>query len=252
MEKPKAKDAPSNLANTGLYVISPEARKIFKEKGIKQIIEQKNRLDFGYDFIPYLTETGRPIYGYKLKGNWFDVGTPKNYLEAMKNLLNGRFSTLTEFGGRINEKNPVWVQGESTDSEARRQEIIQKIRRRKIEIVGAVLIGRHCQIDDGARIVNSCIDNFTRVGKNATIENSAVMDRVIIGEKAKVTDSIIGRHVTVRSSAERPTKIGLVSVIADDVIIDEGCTIEATKIYPHQEVKGEFQNQVLMTTQPRP
>lgn len=251
VEKPIPKDAPSNLANTGLYVISPEARKIFKEKGIKQIIEQKNRLDFGYDFIPYLTQTNRPVYGYKLKGNWFDVGTPKNYLEAMKNLLNGGFSMLTDFGGRINENKPVWVQGESTDSEMRRQEIIQKIKQRKIDIKGAVLIGRHCQIDDGARIFNSCIDNFTRIGKNVVIENSAIMDRVIIGEETKVTDSIIGRHVTVRSSPEKPTKISAVSVIADDVIIEEGCIIEATKIYPHQEVRGEFRNQVLMTTQPK-
>ena len=252
VEKPKPEDAPSNLANTGLYVISPEAKKIFKEKGIKQIIEQKNRLDFGYDFIPYLTQTGRPVYGYKLKGNWFDVGTPKNYLEAMKKLLNGGFSMLADFGGRIREDKPVWVQGESSDSEMRRQEIVQKIKQHKIEIKGAVLIGRHCQIDDGVRIVNSCIDNFTRIAKGATIENSAVMDRVIIGEKAEVTDSIIGRHVTVRSTAQKRTRICAVSVIADDVIIEEGCSISATKIYPHQEVKGDFQNQVLMPIQPKP
>ena len=54
VEKPLPKDAPSNLANTGLYVLSPEVRKIFKEKGIQQIIKEKNRLDFGYDFIPYV------------------------------------------------------------------------------------------------------------------------------------------------------------------------------------------------------
>ena len=34
VEKPLPKDAPSNLANTGLYVVSPEVKKIFKEKGI--------------------------------------------------------------------------------------------------------------------------------------------------------------------------------------------------------------------------
>jgi NDP-sugar pyrophosphorylase family protein len=248
IEKPLPKDAPSNLANTGLYVLSPEIKKVFKEKGVKQITEQRNRLDFGYDFIPYLTQTGRPVYGYTLKGNWFDVGTPKNYLEAMKNLLNGKFSMLTEFGGRISEKQRIWVQGESNDSEKRRQEIIQKIKQRKIEIKGAVLIGRHCQIDDGARIVNSCIDNYTRIGKDATIENSAVMDRAIIGDKAQVTDSIVGRHVTVLSSRQKQTKICSVSVIADDVTIEEGCTLEATKIYPHQHVRGEFQNQIVIAT----
>jgi NDP-sugar pyrophosphorylase family protein len=188
------------------------------------------------------------VYGYPLKGNWFDVGTPKNYLEAMKKLLHGGFSMLRDFGGKISEKQPIWVQGESNDSEKRRQEIIHKIKRGRIEIEGAVLIGRHCQIDDGVRIVNSCIDNFTRIGKGATIENSAILDRAIIGEKAEVLDSIIGRHATIRSSGRKQTKINSVSVIADDVAIEEGCILTATKIYPHQHVRGEFQNQILMSS----
>ncbi|MCJ7560551.1 NDP-sugar synthase [Candidatus Bathyarchaeota archaeon] len=246
VEKPLPKDAPSNLANTGLYVVSPEITRIFKEKGVKQIIEEKHRLDFGYDFIPYVIQTGRPVYGYTLKGNWFDVGTPKSYLEAMKNMLHGCFSSLTEFGGRISEEKRIWVQGESNDSEKRRQEIVQKIKQGRIEIEGAVLIGRHCQIDDGVRIVNSCIDNYTKISKGATVENSSVMDRVIIGEKAEIIDSIIGRHTTVLSSPRKQTKISAVSVVADDVTIEEGCTLTATKVYPHQHVRGEFQNQILM------
>ena len=137
---------------------------------------------------------------------------------------------LTDFGGRIREKQPIWVQGESNDSEKRRQEIIQKIKQRKIIIKGAVLIGRHCEIEDGARIVNSCIDNFTRIGKDATIENSAVMDRAIIGDNAEVIDSIIGSHVTYLSNKQKQTRICSVSVIGDDVTIEEGCRLEATKI----------------------
>jgi NDP-sugar pyrophosphorylase family protein len=248
VEKPLPKDAPSNLANTGLYVLSPEIRKVFKEKGVKQIIQEKHRLDFGYDFIPYLTQTDRPVYGYTLKGNWFDVGTPKNYLEAMKKLLHGGFSMLTDFGGKISDKQMIWVQGESNDSEQRREEIVKKIRQGKIEIEGAVLIGRHCQIDDCVKIANSCIDNFTRIGKGAIIENSAILDRVIIGEKAEVRDSIIGRHATIHSSGRKQTKINEISVIADDVTLDEGCTLTATKIYPHQHVRGEFEHQTLMSS----
>jgi len=227
-------------------VLSPEVKKIFKEKGVQQIIKEKNRLDFGYDFIPYVIETDRPVYGYTLKGNWFDVGTPKNYLEAMKKLLYGGFPALNDFGGRIEDRSLIWVQGESGDSEKRRQEIIRKIKQKKITIEGAVLIGRHCEIDDGARIVDSCIDNFTRIGKNALVVNSSVMDRVIIGEHAEVYDSIIGRHVVVSSSQRRPTKVTAVSVIADDVKLEEGCTVAASKIYPHQTIRGQFQNQTIL------
>ncbi len=246
VEKPQPKDAPSNLANTGLYVLSPGIKRVFKEKGVKQIMHGKNRLDFGYDFIPYLTQMGYPVYGYKLMGNWFDVGTPKNYLDAMKKLLQGGFSLLTDFGGKISEKQSIWVQGESRDSAKRRQEIIQKIKQGRIEIDGAVLIGRHCQIEEGVRIANSCIDNFIRIGKGAQIENSAILDRVIIGEKAEVYDSIIGRHTTILSSKSKKTRIESVSVVADDVVLEEGCTLRSSKIYPHQKVRGNFQNQTLM------
>jgi NDP-sugar pyrophosphorylase family protein len=247
VEKPTPKEAPSNLANTGLYMVSPEIRKLFKEKGVKQIIKERHRLDFGYDFIPYLIKTGRQVYGYTLKGCWFDVGTPKRYLEAMQDLLNGCFSSLIDFGGRISEEARIWVQGESAESIKRKREIVRKIERGKIEVESSVLIGRHCKISNGVRIANSCIDNYTKIGKGATIENSAVLDRVIIGDKAEIRESIVGRHVTVRSNPRKQTEIKSVSVIADNVTIAEGCKLKATKIYPHQHVKGDFANQILLS-----
>jgi NDP-sugar pyrophosphorylase family protein len=242
VEKPSPKEAPSDLANTGLYMVSPEIRRIFKEKGVQKIIKEKHRLDFGFDFIPYLISTGRPVYGYKLEGSWYDVGTPRRYLEAMHDMLDGRFLSLTDFGGRIDAEKRIWVQGESSESLKRRKEIKQK----KVEVEGSVLIGRHCKIADGVRIVDSCIDNYTTVGKNVEIENSAVMDRVIIGDKAQIKESIVGRHVTISSSSRKPTKIDSLSVIADDVVMEEGCILTATKVYPHQYVRGEFENQTLM------
>ncbi|OGD44301.1 nucleotidyltransferase [Candidatus Bathyarchaeota archaeon RBG_13_46_16b] len=246
VEKPSAKEAPSNLANTGLYMVSPEIRKIFKEKGVKQIIKENHRLDFGFDFIPYLIKTGRPVYGYTLKGSWYDVGTPKHYLEAMHDMLHGRFSSLTDFGGKIGEEKRLWVQGESSEALKSRKEIMAKIKKGRIKVEGAVLIGRHCRIGDGARIVDSCIDNYTQIGKNAVIEKSAIMDRVIIGENAEIKDSIIGRHVTVFSNSKKPTRIDRVSVVADDVTLAEGCRLTATKIYPHQYVRGQFEDQTVM------
>ncbi|MBC7129976.1 NDP-sugar synthase [Candidatus Bathyarchaeota archaeon] len=245
VEKPKPEEAPSKLANTGLYVVSPEIRKIFKEKGVKKIMEERKRLDFGYDFIPYVVSTGRPVYGYILKGCWYDVGTPQRYLDAMRDMLEGKFTSLRDFGGKIEGLN-VWVQGESPESLKRRREIIRKIKLGKIEVEGSVLIGRHCKIGDGVRIVNSCIDNYTRIGNNVTIVNSAIMDRVIIGDGAEIKDSIIGRHVTIHSSLQKPTRISAISVIADDVLVETGSILKAAKVYPHQHVKGELENQTLL------
>jgi NDP-sugar pyrophosphorylase family protein len=241
VEKPTKDEAPSNLANTGLYLVKPEIREVFKEKGIKELIQKNHRLDFGYDFIPYLIKTDRPVYGYTLKGSWYDVGTPKRYLEAMTDILHGQLSSLTDFGGRISDDLRIWVQGESKESIIRREEIIQKIRKGKIQLEGSVLIGRHCQISDGVRIFDSCIDNYSKIGKNVVIENSAVMDRAILGENAEIKDSIIGRHSTIESNKSEPTKITSTSVIADDVTIAVGSTFTETKVYPHLHIsKGDY------------
>ncbi|MGQ9565487.1 MAG: sugar phosphate nucleotidyltransferase [Candidatus Bathyarchaeales archaeon] len=242
VEKPAKGEAPSNLANTGLYLVTPEIREIFKEKGVKELIKKNHRLDFGYDFIPYLIKTGRAVYGYKLKGNWYDIGTPKRYLEAMKDMLNGKLSSLGDFGGRISEDARIWVQGESGESVIRREKIIHKVKTGRIRLEGAVLIGRHCQISDGVTIINSSIDNYTTIGKNVTIENSAVMDRAIIGDNAKIKDSIIGRHTTIESNKNEPTEIYATSIIADDVTIAPGATLSQTKVYPHLQIsKGNYE-----------
>ncbi|MEM2385725.1 MAG: NDP-sugar synthase, partial [Candidatus Bathyarchaeia archaeon] len=186
-----------------------------------------------------------PVYGYVLRGGWYDVGTPERYLEAMHDLLEGRFSYLLDFEGRIDAKTRVWIQGESLESMKRREEIIKKIKQGKIEVEGSVLIGRHCKIGDGSRLANSCIDNYTRIERGVTIENSAVMDRTIVGNRAEIRDSIIGRHVTINSSFKNPTKISAISVVADDVTIAEGSVLNATKVYPHKHVKGQFENQTI-------
>ena len=248
IEKPPKEEAPSNLANTGLYLVTPEIREIFKEKGIKELIQKNHRLDFGYDFIPYLIKTGRPVYGYELKGSWFDIGTPQRYLEAMTDILHGKLSSLTDFGGRIAPNQTIWVQGESKESIARRKKIIQKIEKGRIHLEGSVLIGRHCQISDGVRITDSCVDNYSQIGKNAEIENSAIMDRAIIGDGTVIKDSIIGRHTTIESNKANPTKIKSNSVIADDVTIQAGSDFSQTKIYPHMHIKkGKYRETIIST-----
>jgi len=234
VEKPHPKKAPSNLANTGLYLFSPKIREIFEERKVQEMIQNK-RLDFGYDLIPYIIETGRPVYGYVLRGAWYDVGTPVRYLEAMEGILHGRLKSLQDFGGRVSQDSTIWIQGESVESLRRREEIVRKVGEGRIELQGSVLIGRHCVISDGARIVDSCIDNYTRIGRNSVIERSAVMDRVIIDDNAEIRESIIGRHSTVKSNPAKATRV-LTSVLADDVTLEAGCNLTATKIYPGKHV----------------
>jgi len=230
VEKPAPDKAPGNLANAGIYLLSPEMRKIVESEDMEKIMGERGRLDFGYDLIPYLVDNGHPVYGYPLKA-WFDVGNPQNYLKAMYDLLHGALDIrVTE--ERIFPERNVWVQGYSEESIKRREEIVSKCKGGKLVIDGAALIGRHTRIGDNCRIVDSNIDHFCIIGEHVNVERSAIGDAARIGEYAHVEDSILGRKVTVESRHESPTFVQSTSVIGSSVLIRKGCRIVRTKINP--------------------
>jgi len=244
VEKPRSNEAPSRMANTGIYLIEPEIKRVFEEPEVQRMINSK-RLDFGLDLIPYLV--GRyPVYGYYLQGDWQDVGTPKGYLGAVTSVLKSPERSKPILGNPVPGFESVWIQGKSPDSLRRREEILRNAIAKKVRLEGSVLVGRHCQIEDGSIIRDSSIDNFCIVGRDVTIERSAIMDRVVIKDGATIQDSIIGRHVRIASSKRSPTWIMGLSVVGDDVDVGEGASLVSTKVNPHKVVpqgenlRGEF------------
>lgn len=238
VEKPKLKDATTNLANTGIYLFDPKVREILNSEKTKKMMEKIGRWDFGKDFIPYLVEKNYMVYGYILPGDWYDLGTPANYLTAMGHILQSGVNGINTYHIRGKNYN-IWIEGKSKESVKKRNTIIHNIKNGKITFDGSILIGRHCQIGEGTFIRNSSIDNFTVIGDNVVIDNSAIMDRSIIHNYSKIENSIIGRHVIVHSSYSQPTSISRISVIGDDTVIGEGCELHSTKIGSHQTIPPE-------------
>ncbi len=235
VEKPKSEEAPSNLANTGIYVISPRIRKLFQSREFEPMIKE-GRMDFGKNVIPYLLSSGYRVAGYISRALWFDVGTPERYLETMKALMK-KLGASGLKAIKMDSSSRVYIQGTSVDSRKRRNIIKNLYGNGELKLDGDVLIGRHASIGKGTKIAYSNIDNFTVIGENVEIEESAVMDRSTIGDCAVIKSSIIGRHVEVRSTRERPTRIEG-SVIADDAIIGEGSELVGTKVAPHRTVSA--------------
>lgn len=75
VEKPPRSSALGNLANAGLYVLSPAtlAR-----------IEPGCFCDFGFHVLPRLIAEGLPVWGYPLPRNAYllDIGSPEKYRQA--------------------------------------------------------------------------------------------------------------------------------------------------------------------------
>jgi len=247
VEKPSADAAPSKLANAGIYLLAPEVRELVESEDIRALMAHRGRLDFGYDFIPYLVDQGFPVYGYPL-AVWYDVGSPERYLKTMHEVLHGALD-IRILEERIAPGKNIWVQGYSEDSIKRRQEIARKYTEQKLSLEGAALIGRHTRIGDYSRIVDSNIDNFCILGEHVTVEKSAIMDAARIGEYTQISTSILGRKVVLDSTQQQPTYVTGESVLGNAVSIGRGCRLVRTRINPSLTIPpGLSYNNVFLQT----
>lgn len=82
IEKPKAGETMSNLANAGVYVLNQSIFSILNE------LNHNELLDFGYHVFPYLLKRGIPMRIYHMNETILDIGTPENYTLAQVLLKN--------------------------------------------------------------------------------------------------------------------------------------------------------------------
>ena len=73
VEKPTLEQAPSNWINAGCYALNP--------KILEKIPEGKVSIE--REVFPKIAKKGE-LKGYKYKGDWIDIGLPKDYLHADK------------------------------------------------------------------------------------------------------------------------------------------------------------------------
>ncbi|MEM9575560.1 MAG: UTP--glucose-1-phosphate uridylyltransferase GalU [Pseudomonadota bacterium] len=77
VEKPKAEDAPSNLAVIGRYILSPSV--LENLNNIKQGAGGEIQLT---DAIAAEIKNGNGVYGYRFRGQRFDCGSKAGFLQA--------------------------------------------------------------------------------------------------------------------------------------------------------------------------
>ncbi len=153
---------------TGVHIMEP---------GILNEIPQGRYCGITDEVYPHLLKKGLPIYGYITSDYWKDIGTHHRYIEAHKDILNGKFDM------HVKLKRPG-----KRDTE--------KIRATKI--IPPVIIGDNPSIGEGV-----AIGPYTVIGRNCilkkgtTIEESILWDDISIGHNVKISNSIIGSEVQI-------------------------------------------------------
>ncbi len=75
IEKPKKEESPSNLINSGLYILEPEIVLAVPLGNDPTSIER--------DVFPKIAQEQK-LFGYPFSGQWFDTGTLERYEKALK------------------------------------------------------------------------------------------------------------------------------------------------------------------------
>ncbi len=96
LEKPTWGQVFSDTINTGIYVLEPE---------IFDYIAPDQPVDFSSDVFPELLEDGQALHGSIAEGYWEDVGTLEAYVQAHKDVLDGKvqvdIARLRDVAGRV-------------------------------------------------------------------------------------------------------------------------------------------------------
>ena len=177
IEKPAAGEAPSNLANAGVYAFSKEV--FDKIKQTKASIRGEWELT---DAITMLAQEGKTVFAAELsKDDWFDVGRPWDLLDAnvwaLKRMDHKVLGTVEQGAHLI---------GPITVAESARI-------RSGAYIEGPVFIDEEADVGPNCFIRSgTSLGKKVRVGNACEIKNSILMDGTHVGHLSYVGDSILG------------------------------------------------------------
>ena len=183
-EKPDPSEAISTLANTGIYVLEPEALRYIPEGAF---------FDFAKDVFPRLLEAGEKFVGYEDDFYWSDIGTLGAYRAAQRDVLSGRVRTKIP-GER-------WANGLWVERDARlhptvtlgRQTFVGRgaVIEPEVTLVGDVTVGSGCRIGAGATVKRSILLPGSSIGSGALLEDCIVGPGCEVGQEERLHDKVL-------------------------------------------------------------
>jgi mannose-1-phosphate guanylyltransferase len=182
-EKPSVEEALSTKINTGIYVFEPE---------VIDYIPPRQKYDIGGDLFPRLVKLDLPFYAINMDFEWVDIGKVPDYWHAIRAVLLGKIKNVSIPGrevkpgiftglnvsvnwDKVNITGPVYI-GAMTHIED------------GAEIIGPTMIGPNCWICEGARVSNSVIFEYSRLGSGVCLIDKLVFGRYCVDKTGTSID----------------------------------------------------------------
>jgi UDP-N-acetylglucosamine diphosphorylase/glucosamine-1-phosphate N-acetyltransferase len=210
VEKPVAGEAPSNLANAGLYAFTPEVFDALRQ--VQVSVRGEWELT---DAISMLAEQGKQVLAAQVaKADWMDIGRPWDLLEAnswaLRRMEHAVYGTVEEGAHLI---------GPVTVAETARV-------RSGAYIEGPSFIDEGCDVGPNC-FIRACtsLGRNVRVGNACEVKNSIIMDGTHMGHLSYVGDSILCEGCNLAAgtiTANLRLDDAAVKMLVKDKVVDTG------------------------------
>lgn len=207
LEKPSWGEVFSDTANTGIYILSPEVLKFF---------DKNEMFDFAKDLFPILLNEGKPMFGYVTDDYWCDVGDLKAYVQAHKDILDGKVS-ISIPGKEVQDK--IWID-EGVEFES------------NVTVIAPCIVGRNTKVKKGSLIGSySVIGEDNILNERSGIKRTIIWKNCVIDKNAQLRGSVLCNKVHMKNNSSTFEY----SVIGDDTIVKENAVIKPSiKIWPNK------------------
>ncbi len=215
IEKPAYSQAVSDLANTGIYILSRDCI---------NMIPENEKYDFARDLFPSMLRRGERIAVYEEKGYWCDIGDLQSYLSCQRDILEERVRLARPF---LRD-----AQGNIAEPDAASG---------RFAVIPPVYIGRDVHIGEGAVLDRgSVLDDGVIVGEEAHINGSVLLENSTAGSMVSLSRAVVcaGAVCKSKSMAFEGAVIGSRSIIGHGARINPGVKIWPRKSLPDSAVAG--------------
>jgi mannose-1-phosphate guanylyltransferase len=156
IEKPDRKSAPTNEINAGVYVLEPS---------ILDRIPAATVFSAEHELFPALVADRAPLYATASDAYWVDIGTPRKFLQANIDALNGRIALES------------------------------------LDVSEGVLVDPDGEVADGADVKNVCVAEGAVIEKGAYVRDTVLLSGARIETGARVSRCILGEGARVVAGA---------------------------------------------------
>lgn len=205
LEKPSYESCITDLANTGVYILSKEALEIIPD----------GEADFAQDIFPQMLKRGMDIFAYEDAGYWCDIGDFNSYIRCQQDMLAGLVDCEIDGHKTLDGI----ITNSSFDFKGAR-------------LTAPIYIGKNVKIAPGSIIDSgSIISDDVTICRGAKIHGSVILDGAYIGEKVTCNEAVVCENAKLLSACAvfEGGVIGENAVVGENSIVENGVKIWAGK-----------------------